>query len=52
MEALEPQLPIFFRVHGTGDDEAIALIRERLGVAPFDLMDEAVRAAVEAATGK
>ena len=48
-DELKPDLPIFFSVHGTGEDEAIAMIRERLGVEPFDRMDDAVRAAVAAA---
>jgi succinyl-CoA synthetase beta subunit len=46
---LKPTLPVFFSVHGTGEEEAIALIRERLGIEPFDRMEDAVRAAVEAA---
>ena len=46
---LKPDLPIFFTIHGTGEDEAMAMVKERLGVTPFDLMDDAVRAAVEAA---
>jgi succinyl-CoA synthetase beta subunit len=47
--ALKPALPIFFTIHGTGEDEAIAMVKERLGITPFDLMDDAVKAAVEAA---
>jgi succinyl-CoA synthetase beta subunit len=46
---LAPGVPVFFSVHGTGEDEAVALIRERLGLEPFDRMEDAVRAAVEAA---
>jgi succinyl-CoA synthetase beta subunit len=49
IEELRPELPIFFSIHGTGEDEAIRLVRERLGVDPYDTMDEAVRAAVAAA---
>ena len=49
IDALEPTLPIAFTIHGTGEDEAIALVRERLGVQPYDLMDDAVQAAVGAA---
>ena len=49
IDALEPTLPIAFTIHGTGEDEAIALVRERLGVEPYDLMDDAVQAAVGAA---
>lgn len=48
-EALKPKVPVFFSIHGTGEDEAVALVRERLGVEPFDRMEDAVRAAVEAA---
>jgi succinyl-CoA synthetase beta subunit len=47
--ALKPRIPVFFSVHGTGEDEAVAMLRERLGIEPFDLMDDAVKAAVEAA---
>ena len=46
---LAPAIPVFFSVHGTGEDEAVALIRERLGVVPFERAEDAVRAAVEAA---
>jgi len=48
-EELKPDVPVFFSIHGTGEEEAIALVRERLGMEPYDLMDDAVRAAVEAA---
>jgi succinyl-CoA synthetase beta subunit len=40
---------VFFSVHGTGEEEAVALIRQRLGREPYDRMEDAVRAAVEAA---
>ena len=46
---LRPRVPVFFSIHGTGETEAVALVRERLGLEPFDRMDDAVRAAVEAA---
>ncbi|HET9664596.1 MAG TPA: ADP-forming succinate--CoA ligase subunit beta [Burkholderiales bacterium] len=49
IEALKPQLPIFFSVHGTGDEEAVKMLKERLGVTPLPTMDHACRAAVEAA---
>jgi len=48
-EKLRPGLPVFFSIHGTGEDEAVRLVEERLGQRPFDVMDDAVRAAVEAA---
>lgn len=47
-EKLQPQAPAFFSIHGTGEDKAVALVRERLGIEPFDRMEDAVRAAVEA----
>lgn len=49
IEALQPKLPIFFSVSGTGEEEAIKLLRERLGVTPLATMDEASKAAVDAA---
>jgi len=49
IEALQPRLPIFFSVHGTGDEEAIRLLKDRLGVTPLATMDDASKAAVEAA---
>jgi len=49
IEALKPRLPIFFSVHGTGDEEAIRLLKDRLGVTPLPTMDDACKAAVEAA---
>ena len=48
-DVLKPDLPVAFSIHGTGEDEAIAMVKERLGIEPFDLMDDAVRAAVEVA---
>ena len=48
-ERVRPTVPTFFSIHGTGEAEAVALVRERLGLEPFDLMEDAVKAAVEAA---
>ncbi len=48
-QRLGPDLPVFFSVHGTGADDAVALVRDAFGVEPFDLMEDAVRAAIEAA---
>jgi succinyl-CoA synthetase beta subunit len=48
-EKLRPGLPAFFSIHGTGEEEAIELVRERLGIEPYDFMEDAVKAAVEAA---
>jgi succinyl-CoA synthetase beta subunit len=50
-QELKPSIPIVFTIHGTGEDEAIALVRRELGIEPYDLMDDAVRAAVAAAKG-
>ncbi len=47
---LQPSVPVFFSIHGTGEDEAVRMVRERLGLDPYDLMEDAVQAAVEAAT--
>ncbi|MEA1833385.1 ATP-grasp domain-containing protein [Methylobacterium durans] len=46
---LAPSVPVFFSIHGTGEDEAVRLVRDGLGVEPYDLMEDAVQAAVEAA---
>ena len=48
-ESLKPKIPAFFSIHGTGEDEAVKLVRERLGIEPHDFMEDAVKAAVEAA---
>ena len=51
-EELKPDIPIFFTIHGTGEEEAVALVKERLGIDSYDLMDDAVKAAVNAANGE
>ncbi len=48
-EAINPTVPVFFTIHGTGEDVAVDMIKTRLGVEPYDLMDDAVKAAVKAA---
>ncbi len=48
-QVVNPDVPVFFTIHGTGEDEAVELVRTQLGIEPFDLMDDAVKAAVEAA---
>ncbi len=48
-QKLEPPIPVFFSIHGTGETEAVAIVRERLGIEPYDLMEDAVKAAIEAA---
>jgi succinyl-CoA synthetase beta subunit len=46
---LKPSVPVFFSIHGTGEDEAVALVRAELGIEPYDLMEDAIQAAVKAA---
>ncbi len=48
-ERLQPDVPVFFSIHGTGSRDAVPIVRERLGLEPFPTMDEAVRAAIAAA---
>ena len=48
-QELKPAIPVFFSIHGTGEEEAIALVRARLGIEPYDLMEDAIQAAVRAA---
>ena len=45
---LKPDLPIFFSVHGTGEEEALSLLKSELGVEPFETMDQAILAAIAA----
>lgn len=46
---LKPTVPAFFSIHGTGQEEAVKLVRDELGIEPYDLMEDAVKAAIEAA---
>jgi len=46
---LKPKIPVFFSIHGTGEVEAIRLVRSELGIEPYDLMEDAIQAAVKAA---
>lgn len=48
-EDLNPELPVFFSIAGTGDEEAIRMLKDRLGMDPYPNMDAASKAAVEAA---
>jgi len=48
-ENVRPTLPVFFSVHGTGEDEAVAMLKDRLGIVPYPSMEEACAKAVEAA---
>jgi succinyl-CoA synthetase beta subunit len=46
---LKPKVPVFFSIHGTGEDEAVKLVRGELGIEPYDFMEDAIQAAVKAA---
>ena len=47
---LKPKVPVFFSIHGTGEEEAVALVRGELGIEPYDVMEDAIQAAVKAAS--
>jgi succinyl-CoA synthetase beta subunit len=47
--ALRPSVPMAFSIHGTGEEAAVAIVRDELGIEPYDSMDDAVRAAIAAA---
>ena len=51
-QQLQPDIPVFFSIAGTGDSEAIALLQEQLGMQPLADMDAACQAAVRAAVSK
>ena len=48
-DELKPDIPVFFSIAGTGDEEAIKMLKDRLGIEPYPDMDAASKAAVEAA---
>ncbi|WNJ98889.1 ATP-grasp domain-containing protein [Thalassospiraceae bacterium LMO-JJ14] len=50
-EELKPDIPVFFSIAGTGDEEAIRMLKEKLGMDPLPNMSEACKAAVDAAKG-
>jgi succinyl-CoA synthetase alpha subunit len=47
---LQPNVPVFFSIHGTGEEEAVKLVRDELGIEPYDFMEDAVQAAGEGST--
>src|SRR5512135_204905 len=49
-QKLKPKVPVFFSIHGTGEAEAVKLVRGELGIEPYDFMEDAVQAAVKAAS--
>ncbi|MGE0612399.1 MAG: ADP-forming succinate--CoA ligase subunit beta [Hyphomicrobiales bacterium] len=48
-DTVNPRVPVFWSISGTGEDEARAMLKQKLGVTPYPTMDDAVKAAVEAA---
>lgn len=48
-DEVNPKVPVNWAISGTGEDEARAMLKEKLGVEPHPTMDDAVKAAVEAA---
>jgi succinyl-CoA synthetase beta subunit len=48
-KGLNPATPVAFSVHGTGQERAIEILRDQLGITPYDQMDDAVRAAIRMA---
>ncbi len=50
--SLNPKIPVFFSVAGTGDEEAIIMLKKTLSLDPLPNMDEACKAAVKAAEGR
>lgn len=50
-EELKPDIPVFFSIAGTGDQEAIRMLKEKLDMDPLSDMSAACKAAVDAAKG-
>ena len=50
--ALDPDIEVFFSIHGTGQDEARAMVREQLGIEPYESMDDAIVAAIASARSR
>ncbi len=48
-DEVDPQVPVCWVISGTGEDEARAMLKQKLGVEPLPTMDAAVKAAVAAA---
>lgn len=47
-DEVNPRVPVFWSISGTGEDEARAMLKDKLGVEPYPTMDDAVKAAVGA----
>jgi succinyl-CoA synthetase beta subunit len=48
-DEVKPDIPVFFSIAGTGDKEAIRILKEKLGLDPLPNMDAACKAAADAA---
>ena len=48
-DEVQPNIPVFFSIAGTGDEEAIAMLKDKLGMDPLPNMDAACKAAADAA---
>jgi len=48
-DEVNPDIPVFFSIAGTGDEEAIAMLKEKLDMDPLPNMDAACKAAADAA---
>jgi len=48
-DEVQPDFPVFFSIAGTGDEEAIAMLKEKLDMDPLPNMDAACKAAADAA---
>ena len=42
MDALEPDIPMFFCIHGTGSEDARAMLRDRRSIDSYPTMDDAI----------
>jgi succinyl-CoA synthetase beta subunit len=51
-KSLSPRLPLAFSIRGTGQERAQRLVRDELGLEPFETMDEAIQSAIELAGTK
>ena len=49
LEQMRSHVPVFFSIRGTGSRSATRALEQRMAMSPYPTMDEAVRAAVEAA---
>ena len=49
-EEIQPEIPVFFSIAGTGDVEAINMLQEKLNMNPLPNMDAACKAAADAAS--